>query len=132
AFAAAPCGLDIEVSTRPVNPAVVRRFAPDERDHIAAGGPPGLVNARLLEIWTKKEAYLKWLGAGIGGERGGLAAFSVLRPAALAAGFIALTAGPRGDLTGHVCVAQEAARSAVVREIWEERPDPLSAGRPGG
>ncbi|MDR0594506.1 MAG: 4'-phosphopantetheinyl transferase superfamily protein [Bifidobacteriaceae bacterium] len=116
-FAVVPCGLDIELSTRRARPALARRFAPDEREYIAAADPAALANDRLLEVWTKKEAYLKWLGVGLGA---GLASFSVLDPAALGVGFIGLAPGPRGDLTGHICVDQATARSAAVRQIWED------------
>ncbi|MDR2565046.1 MAG: 4'-phosphopantetheinyl transferase superfamily protein [Bifidobacteriaceae bacterium] len=113
AFASGPCGLDVEPADRPVDLAVARRFAPDERDYVSSG-PPSSQASRFLEIWTKKEAYLKWTGAGVGA---GLAAFSVLDPAGLGAVFLSLSRGPGGDLIGWVCARAEFG-AAGLREEW--------------
>jgi 4'-phosphopantetheinyl transferase len=113
AFASAPCGLDLEPADRAVNPAVARRFAPAERDHVSSG-PPSSQASRFLEIWTKKEAYLKWTGDGAGA---GLATFSVLDPAGLGVVFLPLSGGPRDDLVGWVCARAEFG-AAGLREEW--------------
>ncbi|MDR2348741.1 MAG: 4'-phosphopantetheinyl transferase superfamily protein [Bifidobacteriaceae bacterium] len=115
-FAPGACGLDLEVSGRAVNMALTRRFAPEEGAFVV-GGRRETAGARLLEIWTKKEAYLKWAGRGLAG---GLESFSVLDPAGLGVRFIQLSGGPRGDLVGFVCLDADAAGSASppLRERW--------------
>ncbi len=62
-------GVDIE-KIRPVNQKVAKRFAKDEYEYIAEQNS----DYAFIEIWTKKEAYLKYLGTGIAG---GLSSFSV-------------------------------------------------------
>jgi 4'-phosphopantetheinyl transferase len=93
---AARCGLDIEWTGRAVELAVARRFAADERDYVESG-PAGTPAGRLLEVWTKKESYLKWLGQGLGA---GLSRFSVLDSAALGVRFVDVS---RAGLIGHIC-----------------------------
>jgi 4'-phosphopantetheinyl transferase len=100
AFADAACGLDLEVAGRSVDLSVARRFAAVERDYILTA-PPALAPERFLEVWVKKEAYLKWLGQGLGA---GLGSFSVLDPGRLGVTFARLAPGPRGDLVGWVCL----------------------------
>ena len=62
-------GVDIE-KIRPVNLQVAKRFSKEEYDYIKAKDS----TERFFEIWTKKEAYLKYKGTGISG---GLNSFSV-------------------------------------------------------
>ncbi|MBE6787459.1 MAG: 4'-phosphopantetheinyl transferase superfamily protein [Ruminococcaceae bacterium] len=62
-------GVDIE-KKRKLNPKIAKRFHPQEIDYI--NSKPS--ESRFLEIWTKKEACLKYLGAGLSG---GLDTFSV-------------------------------------------------------
>ena len=69
-----PVGIDIE-RLKPVDLAVIERFfASDERRYIMLH-PPNLQLRAFYEIWTKKEAYLKWDGRGLSRS---LAAFNVL------------------------------------------------------
>jgi hypothetical protein len=95
AAAADRVGLGVEWSGRVFSPGLESRFAPDERDYILDGDgePPaaavpgqGMVgappwgtlapaaNARALEVWAKKQAWMVWHGAW---PEGGLAGFSV-------------------------------------------------------
>ncbi|MHB0896055.1 MAG: 4'-phosphopantetheinyl transferase family protein [Spirochaetales bacterium] len=56
-------GVDIE-KIRPIDLRVVEHFfAKKEKDYIFSNSTN--VDFRFTEIWTKKEAYLKWLGVGI-------------------------------------------------------------------
>lgn len=58
-----PVGVDIE-SVKPFNRRIVERFfSQNEQDYIFA--PKEAQNERFTEIWTKKEAYIKWLGKGM-------------------------------------------------------------------
>lgn len=66
-----PIGVDIE-KLKTVNLNIANRFCKDELDYITERDS----NYRLLEIWTKKEAYLKYLGEGL---HGGLKSFSVFK-----------------------------------------------------
>lgn len=126
AFAAVPVGLDVELAGRrgAVRARVWRRFAADEQAHIT-GSPAGAadtppkggraswpvgVERRLLEVWTKKEAYLKWLGAGVSGD---LAAFSALDPAALGVDFWPVGSWTAHGFIGHVCAGQGLAGEVV-------------------
>jgi 4'-phosphopantetheinyl transferase len=101
ASARCPVGLDLEPATRRPAAMLARRFASDERAYIAAapGGAHGR-DQRFLEIWTKKESYLKWRGCGLAA---GLASFSVLQPARLGVQFWPV--GASAGLMGHVCAA---------------------------
>ena len=63
-------GVDIE-KIRDVNLQVASRFSNEEYDYVMEAESSN----RFFEIWTKKEAYLKYLGTGISG---GLKSFSVL------------------------------------------------------
>jgi hypothetical protein len=79
----------------------VRRLAPAEREYIQAA-PPALARLRFLEIWTKKEAYLKYRGPGLAA---GLKTFSVMEPEPLGITFTSppavRTTAP--DLIAHLC-----------------------------
>ena len=77
-----PSGLDAELRSRAVNPALIRRICTeDERkwlDRAAELQPEGQ-NERLLWLWVRKEAYVKYLGTGI---KEGFNTFSVFEVAA--------------------------------------------------
>ncbi|MDR0424639.1 MAG: 4'-phosphopantetheinyl transferase superfamily protein, partial [Clostridiales Family XIII bacterium] len=82
-------GLDIEDTRQRAERAgfdwlgIARRFfAQDECGYVEGGGRPEEALSRFFEIWTKKEAYVKYTGRGIGG---GLRGFSVLSGCAGAA-----------------------------------------------
>jgi len=86
AFALSEVGFDIENIAEDARAladedalALARRyFAKDEIDfveHIEQSVDWQTIRERFFYIWTRKEAYLKWLGAGLGG---GLQRFSVL------------------------------------------------------
>ncbi|MDR1408720.1 MAG: 4'-phosphopantetheinyl transferase superfamily protein [Oscillospiraceae bacterium] len=65
-----PIGVDIERLRIPELRIAQRHFTPDEQEYI--GGDPTL----FFEIWTKKEAYLKYTGEGLRRE---LTSFSVMK-----------------------------------------------------
>jgi len=66
-------GIDVERENRKVEPLKLaqRFFAPDEAEAVRNGG-----REVFFRLWTRKEAYLKALGLGIGGI--GLTTFSAL------------------------------------------------------
>ncbi|MBQ4119236.1 MAG: 4'-phosphopantetheinyl transferase superfamily protein [Clostridia bacterium] len=66
-----PIGIDVE-RLKSVNPNVAKRFCKDEYGYITECDS----DYRFIEIWTKKEAYLKYLGEGL---HGGLNSFSALK-----------------------------------------------------
>ena len=76
AVSRAAIGVDIE-SKREINPGIVQRFfANDEQKYINNGLKAEHID-RVLETWTKKEAYLKYTGEGL---RRPLFSFSVWDP----------------------------------------------------
>lgn len=64
-------GIDIE-KLRNINLRVAKRFCEDEYTYITKNVSP----TAFFEIWTKKEAYLKYLGEGLHGR---LNSFSVFK-----------------------------------------------------
>jgi hypothetical protein len=121
-----PIGVDVEVDWRVFGPGMVGRLSPDEQAHITGGvldlGVPAAeesswsllppeANARALETWAKKQAYVNWLG---GEVLGGPAVYSVLDPEALGVQFLPLAFGEEApDLIGWVCVDAEASVQSV-------------------
>ena len=77
AWGSSNVGLDVESFSRNANmEAVARRFfTEDERQYVL--GDAQLQIHRFFEIWTGKESYLKYLGAGLCKD---LTSFSVLSP----------------------------------------------------
>lgn len=74
-----PSGLDAELRSRIVNPTLERRICTaDEQIWLKRAGElrPEGENERLLWLWVRKEAYVKYLGTGIGK---GLNTFSVFK-----------------------------------------------------
>jgi 4'-phosphopantetheinyl transferase len=64
--AALPLGFDLEVATRIVSPAVVRRcFTPAELAPLQEGTAAAR-SAGLMRLWTLKEAFVKATGEGLG------------------------------------------------------------------
>ncbi|MDR2454665.1 MAG: 4'-phosphopantetheinyl transferase superfamily protein [Bifidobacteriaceae bacterium] len=100
AVAGRPVGIDIAPAGRPAPRQVLRRLAPPERRWIEQAGGAAEFDQRFWEVWTMKEAYLKWRGTGMAG---GLGSFDTLRPAALGARFGRV--GAAAGLVGHVCAA---------------------------
>ncbi len=69
AISRSPVGIDIE-KKREFNPKIAKRFHPQEASYINAKD----CDSRFLEVWTKKEACLKYFGTGLSG---GLDTFNV-------------------------------------------------------
>ncbi len=69
ALSESPVGVDIE-KVRKANLSVAKRFCKEEYEYITENDSQN----RLFEVWTKKEAYLKYTGKGI---KGGLDSFNV-------------------------------------------------------
>ena len=69
AISDSPVGVDIE-KVRKANLSVAKRFCKEEYEYVTRENSEN----RLFEVWTKKEAYLKYLGVGI---KGGLDKFNV-------------------------------------------------------
>ncbi|MBR0535141.1 MAG: 4'-phosphopantetheinyl transferase superfamily protein [Clostridia bacterium] len=60
-------GIDIE-KIRDVNLSIAERFFTHSEREYLNNGDTADKNKRFFEIWTAKEAYLKWLGSGITDE----------------------------------------------------------------
>ncbi|AUH44681.1 hypothetical protein CXR04_03130 [Streptomyces sp. CMB-StM0423] len=66
AVAPGPVGVDVEpVKAAPPEPSVVERLHPAERA-VVRTAPEALRSAAFTRLWTRKEAYLKGLGVGLG------------------------------------------------------------------
>ena len=79
AFSPDEIGADIELINRSGRKQVMRAFMPDEQDYINWAANEIEARRRFAEIWTIKEAFLKFTGAGLSGglqftvaDRGGL------------------------------------------------------------
>lgn len=67
AFCTEEIGADIEL-VRDFNSAVVKRYFTDgEKEYIFSADDKETENQRFFEIWTAKEAFLKYCGVGISG-----------------------------------------------------------------
>jgi hypothetical protein len=143
-------GLGLALADRQFGPGLLELFAGGERDWIWDGrkpealtvaapgdGPgwqalPGDVNARALEVWAKKRAYLQWLGAGV---EGGLAGFDVTEPESLGVRFSSVAFGSHAPgVVGWVC--SDALGGAEGLEVtwvdaadlpWHESDEPSNA-----
>ena len=71
-----PVGIDIE-EMRPVNLKIAERFFSADEMHYIFKAPADMQARLFFEIWTKKEAYVKYLGLGLFSQP--LRSFSVLR-----------------------------------------------------
>jgi 4'-phosphopantetheinyl transferase len=108
AVAGAPVGVDAEALPRPDTVAdVSTKLHPAERAEIAAADDPAAAFARL---WTRKEAYLKGLGTGLGRSLG-LDYVGSERP------------GPEGWALADLSAPDGHAVAVAVRQ-----PDPVVAG----
>ncbi|GAA1867765.1 4'-phosphopantetheinyl transferase family protein [Myceligenerans crystallogenes] len=70
AVAVAPAGVDVGVDVEPVVPArtsdeIIASLHPREQELVAQADPAGRA-AAFTRIWSRKEAYLKGLGIGLG------------------------------------------------------------------
>lgn len=74
-----PMGIDAELRTRAINPALARRICTEDEtawlERETKIDPEGW-RKRLLWLWVRKEAYVKYLGTGI---KEGLNTFSVVQ-----------------------------------------------------
>ena len=71
-----PCGLDLEENSRNLSAAAAKKLHPLEQQYLSGLEPlSGEWRAEFLNIWVRKEAYMKYCGEGL---RMGLARFSVL------------------------------------------------------
>ena len=70
-----PTGIDMEKIGHPNFKISQRFFLPQEQDYILSDCETA--NKRFYEIWTRKEAYIKYLGKGLSVP---LSAFNVLEP----------------------------------------------------
>ncbi|MBO4991433.1 MAG: 4'-phosphopantetheinyl transferase superfamily protein [Firmicutes bacterium] len=82
-----PVGLDGELRSRSVKRSVVRRICTEQELEwlTADGDDEEQIRRRLLWIWVRKEAYVKYLGTGISR---GLKTFSVIEEGNQADGFL--------------------------------------------
>jgi len=78
-----PMGIDVELKCRSVNPSLMRRICSEEERQWLEETMAGVeekqkkewLRQKLLWLWVRKEAYVKYLGTGIGE---GLKTFSVV------------------------------------------------------
>ncbi|MBO5666128.1 MAG: 4-phosphopantetheinyl transferase family protein, partial [Firmicutes bacterium] len=78
-----PMGIDAELKERRVNPVLIRRICTEEEQQWLESGAADIdeskkeewLRQKLLWLWVRKEAYVKYLGTGIGE---GLKSFSVV------------------------------------------------------
>ena len=71
-----PCGLDVEENSRNLSAATAKKLHPLEQQYLSGLEPLGSEwRAEFLNIWVRKEAYMKYCGEGL---RMGLGKFSVL------------------------------------------------------
>lgn len=76
AVAGEPIGADIEERGRRVSPVLADRFCHEEERNVLERYADESIRCRtFLEIWTRKEAYVKYVGKGI---PYGMASFSVI------------------------------------------------------
>ena len=74
-----PVGLDVETIAPRRAEVLARRFAPAEQTYLLAAPEPDRLQ-RFYQLWTAKEAYVKYLGTGLTRP---LSSFSVIPPEAL-------------------------------------------------
>ena len=73
---AGPVGVDIEERRRKVGPGVQRALHPLEREYLSGmESASGDWRAAFLDLWTRKESYVKFLGTGLAR---GFSSFSVI------------------------------------------------------
>ena len=71
-----PCGLDLEENSRNLSAAIAKKLHPLEQQYLSGLEPLSSEwRAEFLNIWVRKEAYMKFCGEGL---RMGLGKFSVL------------------------------------------------------
>ena len=71
-----PCGLDVEENSRSLSAATAKKLHPLEQQYLSGLEPLSSEwRAEFLNIWVRKEAYMKYCGEGL---RMGLGKFSVL------------------------------------------------------
>ena len=74
--AESPCGLDLEENSRNLTAAAAKKLHPMEQQYLAGLEPLSSEwRTEFLNIWVRKEAYMKYCGEGL---RLGLGKFSVL------------------------------------------------------
>jgi hypothetical protein len=139
-------GLGLQLAGRQFGPGLVARFARGERAWIRGEGPaddagrgavgwgvlPAAANARALEVWAKKQAYLRWVGGGVDANLGG---FDVTHPGVLGVRFLPVDwRGEAPGLTGWACTDDPAVTGFDVS--WVDAADLVLGGeaepRPAG
>lgn len=124
-------GLDVQVAGRVFSPGLLERLAPAERAYIlgsdmgaasalTTGGAPwpvlsAVANARSLEVWAKKQAYLMWRGEW---AQEGLGSFNVMDPAGLGVRFLPFDFAEASDLIGWLCLDYEPVQA--MEAVWVE------------